>query len=351
MRQIMFVLMFSLFFSSSILEADTKVAVSEISPMCFSDKNGRMKGFSIDLLNKVSEITNDTYQLTNFDNVTSKLDSILENKSDLAICGISYDYDRAQKMESLKIIETGSIAVALVDDSVFGFVKRLVQTDILSSIVPFFIFLLLSGGIFYFLEYGKIRVKKDGKEVEATVKSLEDAIFLAMTTASTVGYGNQVPLTLLGRVFATIIMIVGISYFAYVGSNVWSETSKAFSKYEIKGASDLKQYKVGTVENTSNQRYLTANKVKTTTYKNVKELQNALLNKEVELIVYDELSLLYFAANNPNVIPAGSTFNKLYYSWFISQNGLSKKKEIELALLKLQEDGDFSKLLEKWFAK
>lgn len=340
---------FLIFLSS--LTADTKVAVSEISPMCFKGENGKMQGFSISLLNKVEDIIGEDFKLNTYDNVGAKLETIQKEESKLAIGGITHTYDRAKLMDSVHIMETGMKVISLEATGVYSWYFIIFKTGIWKSIIPFFIFLFVAGLIFYFLENGKVKKNKSGEITETTVSSIEDGVFLAATTASTVGYGHEAPITIWGRVFAVIIMIVGISYFAYVGSNVWGEASKAFSKHEVEKISDLKKFKVATVINTSNHKYLLDNKIKPITYKNSKELYQALLDKKVDLVVYDELSVLHFASNNENVIPVGPTFNKSNYVWFVSDSYKDKLKDLELALLKLRENGDFERLVNKWFSK
>jgi voltage-gated potassium channel len=50
---------------------------------------------------------------------------------------------------------------------------------------------------------------------EANIKSFGDALWWAMTTVTTVGYGDRFPVTVQGRLIATALMIVGM---ALVGS-------------------------------------------------------------------------------------------------------------------------------------
>ena len=47
----------------------------------------------------------------------------------------------------------------------------------------------------------------------SNIKTAEDAIWWAMTTVTTVGYGDRYPVTTEGRIIAVVLMITGISLF------------------------------------------------------------------------------------------------------------------------------------------
>ena len=53
-----------------------------------------------------------------------------------------------------------------------------------------------------------------------SIDSLDTAFWWAITTATTVGYGDKVPVTPLGRGIAVVLMIVGIGVFAVLTANV-----------------------------------------------------------------------------------------------------------------------------------
>jgi voltage-gated potassium channel len=56
----------------------------------------------------------------------------------------------------------------------------------------------------------------------ATVNSLGDALWWGITTLTTVGYGDMVPVTENGRIFASILMLLGIGLFAGITATVTS---------------------------------------------------------------------------------------------------------------------------------
>ena len=76
---------------------------------------------------------------------------------------------------------------------------------------PVLIFLaLLGNAIMLFAAYGFYKLER---EVNPQVDSYGDALWWAICTVSTVGYGDIVPITGLGRVIGAILIIFGVMFF------------------------------------------------------------------------------------------------------------------------------------------
>lgn len=56
--------------------------------------------------------------------------------------------------------------------------------------------------------------------LEPQVNTLQDGLWLAFTTAATVGYGDVVPHTQAGRVFAALMVLLGLSVLSLVTASL-----------------------------------------------------------------------------------------------------------------------------------
>jgi voltage-gated potassium channel len=81
----------------------------------------------------------------------------------------------------------------------------------------------------------------------ASIQSFADALWWAVVTITTVGYGDMVPITLVGRAVAFILMLGGIAFFSGVTANLASflvrshDTEKKAISHLVKEVEGLRQ--------------------------------------------------------------------------------------------------------------
>ncbi len=73
----------------------------------------------------------------------------------------------------------------------------------------------------------------------ASIKSFPDALWWAVVTITTVGYGDMVPLTVAGRAMAFVLMLGGIAFFSGVTANLASFLVKSSSESDKKMLAQL----------------------------------------------------------------------------------------------------------------
>ncbi len=60
----------------------------------------------------------------------------------------------------------------------------------------------------------------EGQRPDATVSSWGDAVWWSLTTMTTVGYGDHIPVTTTGRLIAAAVMVVGVAIIGAVAAVV-----------------------------------------------------------------------------------------------------------------------------------
>jgi voltage-gated potassium channel len=76
---------------------------------------------------------------------------------------------------------------------------------------------LIAGALLFFAAAGlTLLFERD----EGNIRSLDDALWWAATTITTVGYGDRFPVTTEGRAIAVFLMFLGISLFSLITASV-----------------------------------------------------------------------------------------------------------------------------------
>jgi len=98
-----------------------------------------------------------------------------------------------------------------------------------------------AGGLFLVLliaivvmEFGSVGILwADRTSPDANITSADDALWYSIATMSTVGYGDQYPVTDLGRLIGTLVIVIGVGVFGTLTgflANAFLSPSKSDSK-------------------------------------------------------------------------------------------------------------------------
>ncbi len=84
--------------------------------------------------------------------------------------------------------------------------------------------------VFIIMLFGAVGIHEIEKETQAEFNSLANCIWWTVVTLMTVGYGDLYPVTAMGKVFAEVLMVLGVgltaAFIGIVGSNVYYHVQK-----------------------------------------------------------------------------------------------------------------------------
>jgi voltage-gated potassium channel len=72
----------------------------------------------------------------------------------------------------------------------------------------------------------------EGQRPDATIRSWGDALWLSLTTMTTVGYGDHVPVTSAGRLVAAAVMVAGVAVIGAVAAVVALAVARTVAREE-----------------------------------------------------------------------------------------------------------------------
>ncbi|KLO22585.1 hypothetical protein X275_05895 [Marinitoga sp. 1197] len=91
-------------------------------------------------------------------------------------------------------------------------IKHIFKDPINKLLLLIFIFLLIIGLLLYISEFGK----------NPDINSLFDAFWWLIVTIATVGYGDIVPRTIIGKIIGIIIIMLGVTLFSLISGSIAS---------------------------------------------------------------------------------------------------------------------------------
>ncbi len=325
-----------------------QVATRSISPFVI-EENGELKGFSIELWNKIAQELDIKSNFRKFDDVTALLNAVKSNQADLAISAISVTSQREQSFDFSQPIFDSGLQILVRSQGEQGAIARLVNSLLTPTLFQLLgimaLIILIPAHIVWWVER-----KHEGGFLEnsAYFPGIFKACWWAAATLAT--QAEEMPKSPWGRIMAVVWMFISVVFIAYFTATVTASLTVDRLQSNIKSPNDLPGKTVATIAGSTSANYLQQQKLDAKEFKQINEAYDALNNSEVDAVVYDAPILLYYAAHDGKgkVQVVGSIFRKESYAIALP-TGSPYRKQINNTLLSLQEKGDYQEIYDKWF--
>jgi ABC-type amino acid transport substrate-binding protein len=309
-------------------------------------------GFSIELWEKMAEILGLEYELYGVNTIAKQLDEVARGAADVAIAGISITVKREQVVDfSHAFFETGlQIMVREGSGSILGEViskifSVIVSRELLYGVGIFLIVLLIAAHVIWILER-----RHNPQFPKSYPQGVWHSIWWAVVTVTTVGYGDKTPKGNIGRLFGLVWILAGYFVFAYFTASVTTTATVQELLGTIDSPRDLFGKQVATVEKSTAADYLAGQGIAAVKVEDVDKAYQLLESGKVDAIVYDAPVLQHHASKTGKgkVKVVGLLFQEQNYGIALQVQSPYREK-INIALLKLIENGVYQEIVDKWF--
>ncbi len=323
-----------------------RIAVKEFPPFVFKD----LRGFSIDMARIICERQGLNPEFVYYNTVPAVLKSVETGECDLNFSGTTITAGREKRVDfSHPFFDSGLIVAvkATSENATLHFVLKILKV-IGYSLLVFLIGLTVVAHAIWYLERNDERARSFPVDYK---KGILDAYWWAIVTMTTVGYGDKCPKRVIGRVIASVWMIIGIIWFAAFTATLSSSlTINRIGLGEIKGLTDLHTKKVAVIKGTTSENFLRYHDVTVMLVETLDDLVRSLKAETVEAVVYDAPALMYIAKKDPEIKVVGEMFDVQKYGVAFPQGQGSPYKEIfNIAILEMQGSGEYRRIYNKWF--
>ena len=355
---IMIMMLGSFCFAEEPTNKNIEIYIAPMKPCVIIEKNEKTgewngSGFEIELWEEVGNrlltkgvIGNWTFTPVKWSEIK---DGIKTGKADIAMAGLTIRSDRMEWSSfSMPTFNSGLGIMVLKEEAGMFDGVILLYKALEGPVKMFGAFLLFFALILWVSERDKDPDNDEGGINDNFFPGIFEAIYFCIVTCSTVGYGDFAPKKWVTRVIVTVLIVVGLIAFGNFLSLV-SVARLEGSISAIQSPSDLKGKVKKKKKGTTSVDTVTSLGAKTVTTDDLDSACDGLLLERGDAVVFDYPVLLNYVKENPDKVEmVGGMFDDQYYGFMLKKDS-PLEKEINMALLKINEDGTYKKLYNKWF--
>ncbi len=318
----------------------------EITAPCVMHSNGAYTGFDIELWEEIAQESELTFAYNKTD-LKGIFTDLAEGRADVAFSCITVTEEREKIVDFSHHYLDSGLRIMVLNKSKFSLaesVKSFYSPIVVKSLTYIGLFIIICGHIFWWVERGH-------KFISAKYfPGIFQAYWYVLVTMTTVGYGDIVPRMWVGRMMAFLVMLIGIGFFGWAIAQLSSAITLQKLHSDIADHRDLRNRSVATVEGTTSVDALKKLGAVVVPAKSIDLAFQKLLKEEVNAVVFDSPTILYYARNEGagKVSVVGPLFDIQYYGFLFPQ-GSELRESVNRALLKLRKNGIYDKLYSKWF--
>lgn len=323
------------------------VAIHDFPPCVIMDEE--VSGFDVELFKTLADNLGYEYNFVEVPKFADIIPSISDEKPkyDIGVAGITITDERERRVDfshpylnsglSIMVKNTGSPQMLSVVSNFFVTTAQ--------AWLVFMAFLMVCSILIWLMERGRPSFSDN------PVKGIAEGVYWTVTTMTTVGYGDKVPVKPLSRFFAMCVMFVGICVvFPYFVAGMGESMKGEKQTYSISGPRDLRGKKVAVVEGSTSCETVKSFGAKLNKTSSFKESCKLLDEGVVQALVYDTPAIKYYVKENPDFVETGPVFDEQYYGFVFAQ-GSNMREEFNRELLKVMKSGEYKTLRKKWFGE
>jgi ABC-type amino acid transport substrate-binding protein len=333
------------------LPASIRVATKPFAPFVF-EIDGTFTGFSIDLWDVIAQQLGIEYEWVGTDSVGALLATLADGTADVAIAGITITSEREDMLDfSHPFFQAGlQVLVPSKGQSspIASILGTILSFNFLKMVGSLLFILFAAANILWLFE----RRRNPDMFPGSYRKGIWEAFWWSAVTVTTVGYGDKVPKSVVGRIIAIVWMFAGLIFLGFFTASIASTLTIESLEGSISGPEDLPGRTVGSTRGTTAAGYLLDHGARLVEFDSIEDAYVALDEGSLEAIVYDSPALRYYAshggAGRTRVV--GPIFEEQAYAIAVPE-GNALREAINGALLTLRENGTYRQIHADYFGE
>ncbi len=277
--------------SNEPLQSSLQIAVYDSPPFGFAYEDGEIGGLMVEIWQSIAEDLDWSYDfhLTDMDGLLNGLQS---GQYDLALGAISITPKREKLVDFTHAVNPSGTGVAVAaHSSKSSFLKywKPLLISLLELIGSLLIVLLISGTIVWWVE----KRHNHHKQSEKNISRFADGLWWSAVTMTTVGYGDKVPNSNIGKILGIVWIFTSIILLSLFTANASAILNNSTTESFIDSEEDLRRHVVGAAHKSSGEEFLIREHIPYQSFPNVEAAIDAMLKGDIDCVVSNVPVLKY----------------------------------------------------------
>ena len=328
-----------------------KVGVSGNAPFVIQ-KDGGSSGISLDIWRRIAEDNNLSYRLIKQATPRQGILALNKGEIDLLVGPISITPERLNlpgvDFTQPYFIGKEGILLPLKPTTLLNRLQVFLGWAVLSSVLVLITVLLVVGSLIWLAER---RSNSEQFPVEP-LPGIASGMWFALVTLTTVGYGDEAPMTKIGRGLTSVWMVISL----IAVSSLTASLASAFTLFlsgttneSITDPAQLNGQRAAVLEGTSGEELAEEQNMRIVPSQTLGDAIETVLTNRADAVIFDRPAIRYHLKNNPELAVQLAPFTLAEQTYgFAFRTGDPLRTPLNISILKLQRSGameDVSKRL------
>lgn len=327
------------------------VALTGDPPFVFQNDDSLIpKGIAVELWNEIAGEGNIDFKYIQFPSIIEALDSLQKKDShiDLIVGPIGITSANFELVDFTQPFSNSSVSIVTtsVEKTLWSYVKPFFSIKLLYYVFMFFLGLAVIGMFIWVAER-----RRNPDFAHGFFRGVGIGVWFVLVTMGTVGYGDVVVRTLVGRILTGLVILFVLVSATSLVAGIAHTLSTLGTETHVTRIDELGTEKIAaTISGSSSEEFAKAQGM--SGMKSVKTLEEAmhlLETDEVDAVIYNRPELQYYIVNNtgPSWVLENVEYDKHGFGFAFPKNSRLVNK-INIQLLKLQESGTAQKIISSY---
>jgi polar amino acid transport system substrate-binding protein len=332
-------------FATTLAAQDLRVVTVTRTPFSLVE-DGADTGFSIQLWEAVAQSLGRPYSIERVETFGDMLDAVEEGRADVAVANISVTAERETRMDFSQPIFSSGLRVMIPQEQSSGSIFSVLWSwDLALAVLSALALLLLSGMLMWRFERNAQEYFKGTARERAF-----PAFWWALNLVVNGGFEERGPRTVLGRIFATMLVISSLFIVSIFVAHITATMTVNAIQTSVNSVNDLYDKRVGTTSGSTAAAHLNERELVHEGFPDLDSLLAEFEAGDLDAVIFDAPILSYYVntTGKGKGMLVGPVFLRENYG-FAVPTGSELREPINRTLLRFKEDGTYRALMQRWF--